>query len=125
MRNLEFNFVAAMKDAQEAFTVWKEESFIPEMGEDEEVDRDYIVEVYADILAEHISNHTGDSEEYALVEYTVAYDTKGLDLLCAEDVTNQNVVLRFKGSEDITSELREWLATTGSSAIDEDWRYRN
>lgn len=124
MRNLEFDFVTAMKDAQEAFTVWKEETFDTDCP-GETVDRDYIIEVYADILAEHISNHTGDSEEYALVEYTVAYDTKGLDLLCAEDVTNQNVVLRFKGSEDITSELREWLATTGSSAIDEDWRYRN
>lgn len=124
MRNLEFNFVAAMKDAQEAFTVWKEETFDTECP-NETVDRDYIIEMYADILAEHISNHTGDSEEYALYEYIVAYDTKGLELLYAEDVTNQNVIFTFKGNEDITSELREWLATAGSSAIDEDWRYRN
>lgn len=123
MRNLEFDFVAAMKDAQEAFTVWKEETFIPEMGEDEKVDRDYIVEVYADILAEHISRHADKNEEYALYEYIVTYDIKGLDLLCAEDVTNQNVVLTFKGSDDITSELREWISKAGT--IDEDWRYRN
>lgn len=123
MKNLEFNFVTAMKDAQEAFTVWKDETFIPEFGEDEKVDRDYIVETYADILAEHINKHTNDSEVYALVETVVAYDIKGLDLLCAEDVTNQKVVLRFKGDEDITSELMEWLATAGT--INEDWTERN
>lgn len=122
MRNLEFDFVAAMKDAQEAFTVWKEETFDTECP-NKEVDRDYIVETYADILAEHISKHTGDSEEYALCEYIVAYDIKGLDLLYAEDVTNQNVIFTFKGNEDITSELMEWLATAGT--IDEDWTMRN
>lgn len=122
MRNLEFNFVEAMKDAQEAFTAWKEETFDTECP-NETVDRDYIIEVYADVLAEHINKRTDDSEEYALVEITVAYDIKGLDLLCAEDVTNQNVVLRFKGSEDITSELMEWLAAADS--ISEDWTERN
>lgn len=123
IRNLEFDFIEAMKDAQEAFNTWKEETFIPENGENAEVDRDYIAETYADILAEHINKNTNSDEAYALVEYTVAYDIKGLDLLYAEDVTNQNVVLTFKTGDDITSKLRDWIAKSGS--IDEDWTLRN
>lgn len=123
IRNLEFDFIEAMKDAQEAFNTWKEETFIPENGENAEVDKDYIAETYADILAEHINRYTNSDEAYALVEYTVAYDIKGLDLLYAEDVTNQNVVLTFKTGDDITSELRDWIAKSGST--DEDWTLRN
>ena len=55
MKKLEIDYVAAMKDAQEAFETWREETFIPEHGESAEVDRDYIVETYVDILSEHIS----------------------------------------------------------------------
>ena len=60
---------------------------------------------------------------YALCEYVVAYDIKGLDLLRAEDVTNQNIIFTFKGNEDITSKLFDWIRKAGT--IDEDWTERN